>query len=136
VKNEPRLLWSYRRHFFDREKLYDTFDLPGEGVAEAHSDIFTPHGVLFRKRKKEEGTFVKTRFPFQDDLVVLVANSGIRSFVRFPHEEQECRRVFLEYERFLRQRDKRLRELIEERTADEEMQAKIFDALITLVNRE
>ena len=136
VKNEPRLLWSYGRHFFDREKLYDTFDLPGEGVAEAHSDIFTPHGVLFRKRKKEEGTFVKTRFPFQDDLVVLVANSGIRSFVRFPHEEQECRRVFLEYERFLRQRDKRLRELIEERTADEEMQAKIFDALITLVNRE
>ena len=135
VKNEPRLLWSYDRHFLDRDKPLDTFELPAQGTAETHADFLTPHGVRFRKGKKDEGVFVQTGFPFQDKLVVLVANSGVRGYIRFPREEEECRRVYREYERFLRTRNARLRELIEERTADEETQGKIYDALVTLVNR-
>jgi len=135
VKNEPRLLWSYDRHFIDGDKPFDVFEMLAEGIAETHADFLTAHGVRFRKGKKDEGVFVQTEFPFQDKLVVLVANSGIRGYIRFPREEEECRRVYREYERFLRTRNARLRELIEERTADEEMQAKIFDALITLVNQ-
>ncbi|MCX7012299.1 MAG: hypothetical protein NTW86_07000 [Candidatus Sumerlaeota bacterium] len=135
VKNEPRLLRNYEYHFRDRDKPFDVFELPAEGVAEPLTDFLTPHGVRFRKGKKDEGTLVKTKFPFQDELVVLVANAGVRGFVGFPREEDECRRVHREFERFLRQRNARFRELIAERTADEDTQQKTLSALLALVNR-
>jgi hypothetical protein len=135
VKNEPRLLREYDRHFVDSAKPYDVFELPAQGVAEAHSDFVHPNSILFRKGRKDTGVLVETVFTFQNELVVLVANSGVRGFIRFPHEEAECRRVHAEYDRFLQRRNARLRELIAERTADEDTQEKILAALLGLLTR-
>ena len=59
----------------------------------------------------------------KSSLNVLAENCEVRDFVRIPHEEAECRRVLQDYQRFVIKRDRRIWELIQDRTADEEMHA-------------
>jgi hypothetical protein len=59
----------------------------------------------------------------------------MHSLVRVPHEPQECQRLYHEYAAFLRLREETIRELIANRTLDEETQEKISDALMPLVVR-
>ena len=59
--------------------------------------------------------------------------SGLRGLVRVPHEEDECRRVLGAYERFIGKREALLRRLIEERSADEDLQKMIYNALSALL---
>lgn len=127
--NLPQLLRQYDPDFVDTSKPFDTLEVPTEGSAELFSDMFTEHGVRFMKGAKTRIALIETKTPAQDELIVLVANSGVRGLVRLPHEDDECRRVFLEYERFVRQRDDKVRQLIKERTADEDTQEEIYDAL-------
>jgi hypothetical protein len=132
---EPYLLHRYDPDFIDMSEPFDTYDLPADGIPEQFSDMFTSHGVRFSKGKKSLLALVETRHPTQDDLIVLVASSGVRGLVRIPFEEEECRRVLNEYERFIHQRDMRIRELIEERTADDDLQEKIYDAIVHIIQR-
>lgn len=132
--NEGNLLRKYDPDFIDNKKPFDTFDIPLEGAPHTGNDLFTSHGVKFMKGKKEAG-FVETKSDAQDALVVLLAASGIRGLTRVPHEEDEAIKVFGEFQRFIKKRQQRLRELVEERTADEDMQEKIYEALLTLLNQ-
>lgn len=52
--------------------------------------------------------------------------------MRLPHDPEECRRLYQEYADFLRRREAEVRELIADRTLDEELQEKIYGALIPL----
>jgi hypothetical protein len=63
----------------------------------------------------------------------LLGESGVSGWVRVPHEDAECRRVLKDYEHFVRDRERHLITLVQERTADEEMQEKIYEALMSLV---
>jgi len=132
TENEPQLLRKYDPDFIDKAKPFDTFEIPAEGSAGAFSDMFTANGVRFIKGKKRQTALIEVTHPVQVDLIVLVAQSGTRGFVRIPHEEEECQRVLQEYEKFTRRRDGRLRQLIEDRTADEDMQQKIYDSIMPL----
>ncbi|HNT89175.1 MAG TPA: hypothetical protein PKL84_15035, partial [Candidatus Hydrogenedentes bacterium] len=78
---------------------------------------------------------IETRVPGQEHLLALVANSARRDFIRVPHDDTECQRVRVSYEQFLAQREQRLRELIEDRTADEDLQGRVLDALTLLIMR-
>lgn len=133
TENEGQLLRQYDSDFLDKSKPFDTFDIPAEGTAEAYSDMFTTHSVKFLKGRSNQIALIETKNPAQSDLIVLVARSGIQGLVRIPHEEDECLNVFREYDGFIRERERRLRELIAERTADEDMQEKIYDALMPLI---
>ena len=135
TENEGQLLRKYDSDFLDKSKPFDTFELPTEGTPTAYSDMFTTQGVKFIKGRNTQIVLIQTKNPAQSDLIVLVAGSGVRSLVRIPHEENECLNVFLKYERFIRERERRLHELIAERTADEDMQEKIYDALLLLLPR-
>ena len=135
VENEGQLLRQYDSDFLDKSKPFDTFDIPTDGIPEAYSDMFTTQSVKFLKGRNSQIALIETKNSAQSDLIVLVAKSGIRGLVRIPHEEDECLNVFLKYERFIRERERRLHELIAERTADEDMQEKIYDALLLLLPR-
>jgi hypothetical protein len=135
MENEGRLLRKYDPGFLDHDKPFDTFEVPKQGNPRVHSDLLNAHGVLFESGKKGPKVLVETKIPAQDELMVFAAKSGVRGFVRLPHEEEECRRLLAEYERFVARRDRRLHELIAERTADETLQEKIFAALLPLVVR-
>jgi hypothetical protein len=73
------------------------------------------------------------QIPEQDPLIILLVMSGVRGLVRLPHDKDECDRITLEYGDFLRQREDTIRELIANRTLDEEMQGKIFAALLPML---
>ena len=57
----------------------------------------------------------------------------MHGLVRLPHEPEECERLYHEYADFLRRREETVRELIANRTLDEEMQEKIYAALMSLI---
>jgi len=133
AENHPQLLRQYDPDFLDRSKPFDTFEIPAEGTAELFSDMFVKHGVRFMKGTKRRIALVETTSQVQDELMVLVANSGVRGLVRLPHEDDECRRVLQEYEGFINQRENQVRQLIKERTADEGIQEEIYEALAPML---
>lgn len=129
-QNEGRWLRNYQRDFLPRGKPSSTYELPKEGVPEFHEDILSPGGtVLFVKGKKQIAR-INTKSREQADLVVLVASQGFRGLVRFPHDEADYLAVYKEFGDYISQRESRLKELIEARTADPDMQEKIYEALM------
>ncbi|MBA2352134.1 MAG: hypothetical protein H0V78_10230 [Burkholderiales bacterium] len=99
-------------------------------------DMFASGGsVRFNKSGKKQLAIVTTRDPWQAELLAFVAGKGVRGLVRIPLQEVDCRSLRTAFERFLSERTLRLRELISERTADEEMQEKICAALFPRLNQ-
>jgi len=133
AENHPQLLRKYGPDFLDSSKPFDTFDLPPEGTPEPVADMVTPHGVLFRKGRRKSDFLIEAKNDMQAQLICLLAASGVRGLVRVPHEAQHCRQVVRSYETFINERDTAIRELIQERTAHEDMQDRIHGALIPLI---
>ena len=131
-ESHPDLLRGYDPDFLDLTKPFDTFDLPGESVPQALKDtnpLLYDRGVVFLKGKKPFANLI-TKIPEQDPLIILLAGSGIHGLVRVPHEPEECDRLYHEYAAFLCRREETIRELIANRTLDEDMQEKIYAALM------
>ncbi len=126
---EGHWLRYYDSHFRDFSKPFDAYPVPMEGTAEVYEDILVPHGVRFVTPKKKTIKIIEMLVPGQETLCAMVANTERWGFVRIPHEIDECKRLEEEFGQFVIQRDQRLRELIEYRTADEELQEKVFNTL-------
>jgi hypothetical protein len=129
-EEERQLLRAYPRDFLDTSKPFDTYDLPAEGLARV---LTMPRGLSFTKGKKTAVALIHTPSSTHDELLACLANSSVRGLVRVPHQQEECRAVLREYSAFARRRERRIRELIENRTADEETQDKILEALMPLL---
>ncbi|MBE0537911.1 MAG: N-6 DNA methylase [Phycisphaerae bacterium] len=135
AERHPELLRDYERDFLDRQKPFDTYDIPAEGEPFVYKDMLVRHGVRFVKGTKEVA-LVTTRTPGQDALLATLAGAGHRGLVRVPHEEGVCRELLGRYEQFVRRRDRAVIEMIQERTADEDLQEKIFEALMPLLREK
>jgi hypothetical protein len=133
AENHGDFLRQYDPDFLDKARPFDTYEIPAEGVPVPYRDMFVPHSIRFIKGKKTQTALLRTQNPVHDDLIVLICRSGLRGLVRIPHEEDECRRVLGVYESFIGKRETLLRRLIEERSADEDLQRMIYDALLPLV---
>ena len=133
AEDHEDFLRRYDPDFLDKTMPFDTYEIPAEGLPVPYRDMFVPHSVRFIKGKKTQIALLRTQSPVQDDLIVLLVRSGLRGLVRIPHEENECRRVLGAYEGFIGKRENLLRRLIEERSADEDLQRVIYDALLPLV---
>ena len=131
---ELQWLIQYDPDFIDRKKPFDTFEFPSEGVAQKYEDMLSAHGVHFVKGKKVVKV-VESKIPDQDSLIVLLANSGVRGLVRIPHEKEECKRIQDNFETFLHHRQQKLLEMIEQRTNDEDLQKKILDTLLSMLQQ-
>ena len=82
---------------------------------------------------KKKLALIPLTIPEQVPLVVLLAENGHRGLVRLPRGAPECSRVTNAYQEFLYQRETALQELIAGRTADEDFQEKISEALQKLL---
>lgn len=131
-EKHPRLLRRYDPDFLDLDKPYLVYELPVKGEPEVYSDMFVPCGVRFALGKKNLSQ-VELRSREQAELVKIVAKSGRRGLVRFPMDQQTCKSTLADYASFLSQRDARLKTLVDERTADEDMQVKILDSLKLMI---
>ncbi len=131
-KNEE-LLKKYDPDFIDVNKPFDVFEIPQDGIPEIHDDMFATHTVKFVKGKKILKT-IETKNAHQAPLISLIATSGGGGLVRIPHKIDDCKRVFNNFQALLNERDARLWELLKERTADQEMQGEIYEALKILIS--
>ena len=95
--------------------------------------MLVAQAVKFTKGAKTQIALIPTLTASQAELVVLLANGGTRGLVRVPHEDNECRRVFQAYGRFASEREDQVRKLIAERTADEETQQDVYQALLPML---
>ncbi len=136
-ESHPGLLRCYDPDFLDLTKPFDTFDLPTEGIPHPLKEVnplLYDRGVVFMKGKKPVAN-IDTKIPEQDPLIILLARSGMQGLVRVPHDLEECERLYHEYGDFLRRQEETVRERIANRTLDEEMQEKIYEALMSLMLR-
>jgi hypothetical protein len=92
----------------------------------------TALGVVFMKGKKPVAN-INTKIPEQGPLIILLAESGLRGLVRAPHEPEACERLYHEYADFLHRQEHTDRELIANRTLDEDLQEKIAAALLPFI---
>ncbi|MCL4874806.1 N-6 DNA methylase [bacterium] len=128
-EREPRWLRKYDPDFMDAENFW-TLDLPENGKPQVHADLLIPHGVSFAQGKKKQ--IVPVKIKEQAPLACFLAEHGTRGLIRVPVEAAECSRVFQSYSDFIRARNARLKEIIEERTADEDMQEKVYTLLAAM----
>jgi methylase of polypeptide subunit release factors len=129
-ENEGEWLRPYREFLRDvvgRNANYTHFELPHEGEPSLHKDMLAG-GVIFARGKRQI-ELVTTETIDQAELLVLMARSGWRDVVRVPTSDTDCAKLLTDYRDFLQRRDFRLRELVAERTADEDLQHKVFKLL-------
>jgi methylase of polypeptide subunit release factors len=124
------LLKDYDKHFLDRSKPYDTYEVPQEGEPAVRQDLFIDHGVTFSGGGLQDSELIETNNESQAELLSLLADSGRRGLVRVPHDPQECDALKSEYGKFLQLREEEIDALIEERTANEKLQRRVKNVLM------
>ena len=119
--------------FVDLTQPYDTFDLPVQGVADVHHDLFSDQGGVRFVRGRKQIALVPARSLEQATLVALVATHGARGLVRAPLAADDCARLHRRYQAFLDDRARRIRQLVEERTGDPELQERVIRAVLARI---
>jgi len=132
---ETWLLQQYDTDFLDKNKPFDSYDVPDEGMPLQSSDMFAGSGLAFSKGKKHNTGHVATKHKEQDNLIILLIHEGYRGLLRVPHTPGDCANVLENYSEFIARRDKKLHELVAERTSDEDLQEKVLAALKLLVRK-
>lgn len=130
---ETWLLQQYDPDILNKNKLFDSYDIPDAGEPRQTSDMFAGSGLAFVRGKKQNVGHVKTKHKSQDDLIVVLVEEGYRGLLRVPHTATECRKILKEFSGFIERRNRKLHELVAERTSDEDLQEKILDVLKTLI---
>ena len=103
--------------------------IPAKGRPEIVDDMITV-GVRFATGRGK-GTLVAARNQEQARLIALVAEAeGLNRHAFFPIAANDARRLCKQFERHVAARRKRVEELVEERTADFDLQEKIVDLVL------
>ena len=71
----------------------------------------------------------------QAPLTCLAVKTGYRGVIRIPRDAEERERVLGDYGEFIEERDNRLWELVEERTAGEDIQEKVLGPLLLIMRK-
>ena len=116
-------------NFFDHSQLFDTYELPEDGKPERFDGLFQQYAIQFVNKLKSS-KIVTTRSDAQRELLLLVTQNGLCNFVRIPLDDNLCLELCNQYSTFLEQRAVSIRAMVEERTADPELQEKIYADLL------
>lgn len=127
-ENNGAILRSYD-NFLDHSQPFDTYEVPKDGKPERLDNLFQQHAIEFLS-KAQASLVVETRSEAQRELLLLVVQQGTRGFIRIPLDDVSCQNLYSQYSNFLRQRADSLRAIVEETTADPELQEKIYADLL------
>lgn len=127
-QNNGALLRTYD-DFLDHSQPFDTYELPEDGKPGRLDNLFRQHAIEFVS-KTQASIFVETRSDAQRELLLLVVQQRTGDFVRIPLDDDPCLQLHSQYSGFLKQRADSLRAMVEERTADPELQEKIYMDLL------
>lgn len=132
---EPNLFRSYK-DFFLEAGVGDSWiarEVPAEGAPEVHADLHDV-GVRFVRGKKQT-EFVAMPSEAHAALAVLAIREMRRETVQLPRAEIACGSLRRNYQAFIDKRDQRIRDVVAERVADEDVQAAVFALLVEQVRR-
>ena len=110
--------------FIDLSEPYDSYEVPDSGTPTPDDGLFEQYAVRFVGAKSGEAPTIETRSEAQRALLLLLLEEGINDFPRVPVDDTTSQRLYERYAAFLEQRTNTLRTLIEERTADPDLQGK------------
>lgn len=132
---EPRWFRNYRE--FLRESVdggdFLAVEVPTEGDPEFHHDMLTL-GVRFMRGKRQVG-FTETPSETHARLLALAAAEKRLAAMRLPRTETAARRLLTIFETFLNDRQRRLRELVIERVADQDVQATVLRLVVDRIRK-
>lgn len=124
LAEQPGLGAVYDGDILDASAAFDTFEFPSEGLPEYENGLFDGHAIVFRKGKRSVARLAVAH-PEQAALVLALAKSGRHGFIRVPHESKEAARVSASFVRLQDRRVEATSRLVEERIADEALQAQV-----------
>jgi hypothetical protein len=130
------LLFRTYKDFFNESGVGDSWiarDVPADGVPELHADM---HDVGLRfMRGKKQIEFMHLPSETHAALAVVAIREMRRETVQLPREQTPCNALLRDYQSFLDRRDRRLREAIAQRVADEDVQTSVLSVLMDRVRR-
>lgn len=133
--HESHLFRTYR-DFFNESGVGDSWiarEVPTEGVPVVHVDLHDV-GIRFMHGKKQT-EFVSLPSEDHAALAVTAILELRRETVQLPRSDTLCNSLHRAFKTFLDNRNRRLRQVIAERVADEEVQEKVFSLLVEQVRR-
>lgn len=133
VERDYGLLLRPYDDFIDLSKPYDSYEVPDGGTPTPDDGLFEQHAIRFVGAKSGEAPTIETRSEAQRALLLLLIEEGINEFPRIPVDDAASQSLYERYATFLEQRTNTLRTLIEERTADPDLQGKVYDILLRMV---
>lgn len=122
-REHPYMLRSYD-FFLDKSKPYLTVDVPQGGEPRPYKGLFHEHGLELVKGKKSLA-IVELKNDAQVSLAMTLVENGVRGLVRLPIDSEGSLTMAKRVTAHIAQSRAKLRELVEERTSDEEMQATV-----------
>lgn len=123
IRENEKYLLKPLSAFLPAKTQVDTYDLNQKGKPEYYSDMFRDNVVRFGTGKNK--VEIETRNKAQVEAILSAWNHGTRGLFEMPLDEKVCGQFTKAFEEFATDRDKRIHELIAERTADEDVQAKV-----------
>lgn len=132
---EPHWFEGYREVFraAGMGQNWVAYDTPYDGSAQIKSDLHDV-GVVFLKGKKQVG-FIQLPSVAHAELAVAVTNEKRQDSLKIPRQEPDAVSLLKTFNDFISRRNRRLRELIGERVADEDVQQKVFDLLLVRIRQ-
>lgn len=133
--SDPMIFKTYRDFFRDAGigESWIAKEVPADGVPVVHVDMHDT-GLRFMRGKRQIH-FMELPSEPHAQLAQVAINEMRREMVKLPREESQCKSLLKDYLAFLTKRDARLLELVAERVADEELQAKAFDLLLAQIRQ-
>jgi hypothetical protein len=124
-REQPYMLRAYD-FFLDKSKPYVTVEVPLDGEPKPYKGLFHEHGVEFVKGKKSLA-IVELKNDAQVSLAMTLVGNGVRGLVRLPINAADSSTMAKLVTAHIAQSGAKLRELVEDRTSDEDMQASVTD---------
>jgi len=129
----PELLRLYDPGFLGEvEPQVATRELPNGPTSCIAQQVLGGARVVVYRGKRHLVTLDYESMP-QAKLAELLIRQGQRGYIRVPSRAEDAARILSDYKQFLDGREEKLRQLIEERTADEEKAERIMAALRTQI---
>ncbi len=129
------ILQTYRDFLSDIMPNVDTVVVPKDAIARGPDEILNGYRVAFKIGRAKNGEIIEVPHEAQAKLIVLLAQQGYHKYVRIPHYKKDAHEVLINYSEFLHKRELKMRELVADRTTNEERQEKIMAALKKLLPR-
>lgn len=134
IQNEYGTLLRSYDDFIDLSQPYDTYEIPVDGDVEKYYGLFERHAVRVIGKKHKLPTIVSTKNEAQQSLLLYITQNGIRGFVRVPVDEDVANMLNRRFTDFVERRTMTIQTLVEERTADPEMQDRVIADLMKKIS--